>query len=62
MATSTNAELLTLSGKRTFPGKLGVVQEGAYADLLLVDVIGLKGKNRSSARLRAAHHLAQTST
>jgi imidazolonepropionase-like amidohydrolase len=38
MATGTNAELLTLSGKRNpYPGKLGVVQEGAYADLLLVD-------------------------
>ena len=38
MATSTNAELLTLSGKRNpYPGKLGVVQEGAYADVLLVD-------------------------
>jgi imidazolonepropionase-like amidohydrolase len=38
MATSTNAELLTLSGKRNpYPGQLGVVAEGAYADLLLVD-------------------------
>jgi len=38
MATGTNAELLTLSGKRNpYPGKLGVVAEGAYADLLLVD-------------------------
>ncbi|HEY1269573.1 MAG TPA: amidohydrolase family protein [Candidatus Binatia bacterium] len=38
MATSTNAELLTLSGKRnSYPGKLGVVEEGALADLLLVD-------------------------
>ena len=38
MATSTNAELLTLSGKRNpYPGKLGVVEEGALADLLLVD-------------------------
>lgn len=38
MATSTNAELLTLSGKRNpYPGKLGVVEEGAFADLLLVD-------------------------
>jgi imidazolonepropionase-like amidohydrolase len=38
MATSTNAELLTLSGKRNpYPGKLGVVAEGALADLLLVD-------------------------
>jgi imidazolonepropionase-like amidohydrolase len=38
MATSTNAELLGLSGKRNpYPGKLGVVEKGALADLLLVD-------------------------
>ncbi len=38
MATSVNAELLTLSGARNpYPGKLGVVEEGAFADLLLVD-------------------------
>jgi imidazolonepropionase-like amidohydrolase len=38
MATGTNAELLRLSGKRDpYPGKLGVVEEGALADLLLVD-------------------------
>ena len=38
MATSTNAELLALSGKRNpYPGKLGVVEEGAVADLLVVD-------------------------
>jgi imidazolonepropionase-like amidohydrolase len=38
MATSTSAELLRLSGPRNpYPGQLGVVQEGAYADLLLVD-------------------------
>lgn len=38
MATSTNAELLALSGKRSpYAGKLGVVEEGALADLLLVD-------------------------
>jgi imidazolonepropionase-like amidohydrolase len=38
MATSTNAELHGLSGKRNpYPGKLGVVEEGALADLLLVD-------------------------
>src|SRR5215472_1498932 len=38
MATSTNAELLALSGKRNpYRGKLGVVEEGAFADLLLVD-------------------------
>jgi imidazolonepropionase-like amidohydrolase len=38
MATGTNAQLLTLSGKRNpYPGRLGVVEEGALADLLLVD-------------------------
>ena len=38
MATSINAQLLTLSGKRNpYPGRLGVVQEGALADLLLID-------------------------
>jgi imidazolonepropionase-like amidohydrolase len=38
MATSTNAELLAMSGLRSpYPGKLGVVEEGALADLLLVD-------------------------
>jgi imidazolonepropionase-like amidohydrolase len=38
MATGTNAQLLAMSGKRNpYPGKLGVVEEGAFADLLLVD-------------------------
>jgi imidazolonepropionase-like amidohydrolase len=38
MATSTNAELLTLSGLRNpYPGELGVVEEGALADLLVVN-------------------------
>jgi imidazolonepropionase-like amidohydrolase len=38
MATSVNAELLALSGLRSpYPGKLGVVEEGALADLILVD-------------------------
>ena len=38
IATSSNAELLQLSGPRNpYPGKLGVVEEGALADLLLVD-------------------------
>jgi imidazolonepropionase-like amidohydrolase len=38
MATRTNAELLSMSGKRSpYAGKLGVVEEGALADLLLVD-------------------------
>jgi imidazolonepropionase-like amidohydrolase len=38
MATSANAELLAMSGQRNpYPGRLGVVEEGALADLLLVD-------------------------
>ena len=38
MATGTNAEMLALSGNRNpYPGKLGVVEQGALADLLLVD-------------------------
>jgi imidazolonepropionase-like amidohydrolase len=38
MATSGNAELLALSGLRSpYAGRLGVVEEGALADLLLVD-------------------------
>jgi imidazolonepropionase-like amidohydrolase len=38
MATGTNADLLAMSGKRNpYPGKLGVVEQGALADLLLVD-------------------------
>ncbi|MBO9588833.1 amidohydrolase family protein [Devosia sp.] len=38
MATGTNGELLLLSGKRNpYPGRIGLVEEGAYADLLLVD-------------------------
>jgi imidazolonepropionase-like amidohydrolase len=38
MATGTNGALLAMSGKRNpYPGKLGVIEEGALADLLLVD-------------------------
>ncbi|MGL6267935.1 MAG: amidohydrolase family protein [Chitinophagaceae bacterium] len=39
MATSTNAELLTMSGKRNpyQDGMLGEITEGAYADLIIVD-------------------------
>jgi len=38
MATLQNAELLALSGARSpYPGVLGLVEEGALADLLLVD-------------------------
>ncbi|MCC8402796.1 amidohydrolase family protein [Paraburkholderia sp. MMS20-SJTN17] len=38
MATGTNGQLLALSGHRnSYPRKLGVLEEGAYADLLLVE-------------------------
>jgi imidazolonepropionase-like amidohydrolase len=38
MATGANGELLALSGERSpYRGRLGVVEEGALADLLLVD-------------------------
>jgi len=38
MATGNTADLLKLSGPRNpYPGDLGVVKQGAYADLLLVD-------------------------
>jgi imidazolonepropionase-like amidohydrolase len=37
-ATAANGELLALSGARNpYPGKLGVLQEGAFADLLVVN-------------------------
>src|SRR5262249_4362665 len=36
-ATSTNGELLALSGRRNPYGKLGVIEVGALADLLLVN-------------------------
>jgi imidazolonepropionase-like amidohydrolase len=38
MATSVNGDLLALSGKRSpYEGRLGVIEEGALADLLLVE-------------------------
>jgi imidazolonepropionase-like amidohydrolase len=38
MATRVNGELLALSGPRNpYPGKLGIIEEGAFADLLVVD-------------------------
>jgi imidazolonepropionase-like amidohydrolase len=38
MATSDNGELLALSGLRSpYSGKLGVIEQGALADLVLVD-------------------------
>ena len=38
MATGVNAELLAMSGPRNpYPGRIGVIEPGAYADVLLVD-------------------------
>jgi len=38
MATSGNGELLAMSGPRNpYPGKLGVIEEEAFADLLVID-------------------------
>jgi imidazolonepropionase-like amidohydrolase len=38
MATADNGELMALSGvMNPYPGQLGVVKPGAFADLLLVD-------------------------
>lgn len=38
MATATNAQLLALSGHRNpYPARLGVLEQGAYADLLVVE-------------------------
>jgi imidazolonepropionase-like amidohydrolase len=43
MATTTNAELLSMSGPRNpYPGTLGVIEEGSLADLILVDGDPLK--------------------
>ena len=57
MITSTNGEILSLSGARNpYPaGPLGVIKEGAYADILLIDgnplddvsILGDNGKNIS---------------
>jgi imidazolonepropionase-like amidohydrolase len=42
-ATSGNAEVLAMTGPRNpYPGKLGVIEEGAYADILLVNGDPLK--------------------
>ena len=47
MITYDNAQLLALSGKRSpyREGKLGVIEEGAYADMILVDGNPLKDLN-----------------
>jgi imidazolonepropionase-like amidohydrolase len=47
LITSDNAQLLALSGNRSpyREGKLGVIEEGAYADMILVDGNPLKDIN-----------------
>ncbi len=56
MATSTNAELLALSGPRSpYQGRLGVVEEGALADLLLVDGDPLTDNCRSGEEPAGDH-------
>ncbi|UXE68990.1 MAG: amidohydrolase family protein [Chryseotalea sp. WA131a] len=46
MVTADNAELLNMAGKRSpYLGKLGVIEEGALADILLVDGDPLKNIN-----------------
>jgi imidazolonepropionase-like amidohydrolase len=46
MATGTNAQLLALSGERNpYPGRLGVVEQGALADLILVNSNPLENLN-----------------
>ncbi|MFJ3461291.1 amidohydrolase family protein [Achromobacter spanius] len=57
MATSVNADLCAMSGPRNpYPGRLGVVQAGAMADLLVVDGnpledIGIIARPEQSLRL-----------
>ena len=47
MITYDNAQLLALSGKRSpyREGKLGVIEEGAYADLIVIDANPLEDIN-----------------
>ena len=46
MVTADNAELLSLAGKRSpYQGKFGIIEEGALADILLVDGDPLKNIN-----------------
>lgn len=46
MVTSGNAQLLAMSGARNpYPGELGVIEEGALADMLLVDGNALEDVN-----------------
>ena len=50
MATATNGELMAMSGPlNPYPGKLGVIEDGAYADLLLVNGDPLQNVNLLAA-------------
>jgi imidazolonepropionase-like amidohydrolase len=69
MATSGNADLLALSGPRNpYPGRLGVVEPGALADLLLVDgdpianIDLLADPNRSLVVIMKAGHIYKDET
>ncbi len=49
--TSTGGELAALTGKlNPYPGKRGVIEEGAYADLLIVDGNPLEDLSAIGAR------------
>ena len=55
MATGTNGALLALSGKRNpYPGKLGVVEEGAFADLYWSTAILSRTSRSSPTRPRTS--------
>jgi len=50
-ATSTPGELAQLTGQRnSYPGKLGVIEAGAYADILIVDGNPLEDVSVSGAQ------------
>jgi imidazolonepropionase-like amidohydrolase len=60
-ATSLSGELLQMSGERSpYPGKIGVIEEGAHADLLLIngnpleDISILRGHEKSLALIMKA--------
>ena len=59
MATATNGELLAMSGPRNpYPGKLGVIEDDALADLLVVDGNPIEniGLHRGTGEDARAHH------
>ena len=55
MATHDKAQLLKLSGPRDpYPGDLGVVREGALADMILVEGNALEHTTSSPSRQRTS--------